>query len=256
MKKRLLWLMLGLLPLGLHAQVPHQRPAAGRARVASRPRLLLPVAVTTSRVTYRDTARAAGIAPERLLHATDDVFAKNFTYFDYPLTPADTLGLPKPSEAAAPGEVVRIGSTIIFNPEAPAPVYVAGVSPPLNPHATYPSYPFVSFTLRLQAKVGQCVITITDIQQRSVPVDYQMKRQLAFYEAMRKGGTPKPIAPPAGKPIEQLYANWLPTAKPLPTTKAGQPHPSEAEARRLDQTMRSVLAYLRQEIMALAKPTR
>lgn len=256
MKKVVFWYLLGLLPAGLHAQNTHHGPARSRPKVTVHPRLVLPVVATTGRITYRDTASVAGIAPERLLHANDDVFAKNFSYFDYPLSPADTIGIPRPREVAAPGEVVRIGSTIIFNPEAPPPVYVAGVSPPLVPGAKYPSYPFVSFTLRLQAEVGRCVITITDIQQRSVPFNYQMQRQMAFYEAMRKQEMPTPTPRPLGQPAEILYAAWLPAAKPVSTSKTGQPRPTEAEARRLDQTMRGIVAYLRQQMLDLASPAR
>jgi hypothetical protein len=256
MKKNALWWLLGLLPAGLHAQTVHHRPGQSRPKVAAHPRLVLPVAASTGRITYRDTARVAGIAAERLLHATDDVFAKNFSYFDYPLTPADTTGIPRPREAAAPGEVVRIGSTVIFNPEAPPPVYIIGVSPPLAPGAKYPSYPFVSFTLRLRAEVGRCIITITDIQQRSLPFNYQMQRQMTFYEAMSKQEMPKPSPRPPGQPAEALYAAWLPAAKPVPISKPGQLRPTEAEARRLDQTMRGIVAYLHQQMLALASPAR
>ena len=236
MKKVVLWYLLGLLPAGLNAQTTHHGPARSRPKITVHPRLVLPVVGTTGRITYRDTVSVAGIAPERLLHANDDVFAKNFSYFDYPLSPADTIGIPRPREVAAPGEVVRIGSTTIFNPEAPPPVYVVGVSPLLAPGAKYPSYPFVSFTLRLQAEVGRCVITITDIQQRSVPFNYQMQRQMAFYEAMRKQEMPKPTPawPARRDTIRRLVArrqtsvdfqNWA--ASPY-RSRSAPPRPDDA----------------------------
>ncbi|WP_201980878.1 hypothetical protein [Hymenobacter rubidus] len=209
---------------------------------------------TSGRVTYRDTAYAPGVSAKQLLDAAYDTFARNLLYFDYPLTPADTLGMPRPHEPAAPGETIFTGSVLVFDPQSPPPVYVAGVSPPLDPKGVYPMLRYAVFTLRLRAEEGICIISITDLRLRSIPFDHQMKRMLAQYP-QKSGAAPPLTHRLPGQAVEALYARWLSNAIPRKSAPAKSAHsaaPTEAEVRRLDETMRSTAYLLRKQMQAQA----
>ena len=51
------------------------------------------------------------------------------------------------------------GSTLVFDPASPPPVYVPRVSPHLDPNATYAFLAFATFTLRLRTEEKLCFIT-------------------------------------------------------------------------------------------------
>ena len=212
-------------------------------------RLPLPVAQATGRVTYRDSVLTTGIPAERTLQAYYG-FVRRLLAPDYPLIRADTLNLPKPQAPAAPGEQVTVGSAQVYDFENPMPSYVPGISPPLDPRATYPSYPYASFTVRLRMEANYCHITLTDVRLRMLPFDYPLKR-MGLYGRQE----PALARRPPGPSIEGSYARWLagPKRRPAPLP-AARPLPlaTEAEARRLDFTMRGILGSFRREMNALA----
>lgn len=240
------WLL--ALPLHLSAQTH----SASRSKAVH---FALPVAAT-GRVTYLDTAHAPGVSAKRLLNSAYDTFARNLIYFDYPITPGDTLDMPRPHEPAAAGENVFTGSVLLFDAKAPPPVYVAGVSPPLDPRATYPLLHYVVFTLRLRAQEGHCLITVTDLRLRSMPFDYQMKRLMAQYQQQPGQAAASLLTHRLpGQPVEALYARWLPTAalaKPGSAKNSYPASPTETDARRLDETVRGVAHLLRRQMQALS----
>ena len=154
------YLLLGLGLVALPALAQHERlPPEYRAMLTGH--LPLPVAPATGRVAYRDSVAVAGVPARRIL-AAYYAFARRLLAPDYPRNPADTLNLPKPAAPAAPGEGVSTGSALIFDFDNPPPTYVAGITPPLDPRATYPSYPYVSFTVRLRVDSSYCRLTLTD----------------------------------------------------------------------------------------------
>lgn len=79
MKSPVLLLFAALLPAGLHAQ---SAQALRTLLMGNLKHLTLPIAPKTGRVTHRDTARAPGVAADRLLNSAFDTYARNFIYFD------------------------------------------------------------------------------------------------------------------------------------------------------------------------------
>lgn len=123
-------------------------------------------------VTYRDTARVLEVAAERLLNSAFDTCAQNFLYFNYAPGPTDTLGMLRSRGPMAPNEWVLVGSTLVFDPAPPPPVYVPRVGPHLDPNATYTFIAFATFTLHLRTEERLCFITTTDLRLHRVPFDY------------------------------------------------------------------------------------
>lgn len=76
-----------------------------------------------------------------------------------------------------------VGLTLVFDQASPPPVYVPGVSPPLDPNATYASLASATFTLRLRAEEGLCLIAIINLRLCRIPFNYQMQNQLAYLGA-------------------------------------------------------------------------
>jgi|GEM_PF-3275585 len=115
------------------------------------------MAPETDQVTYRDTARVPEVAAERLLNSAFDTCAQNSIYFNYTPGPTDTLGMLRSRGPMAPNEWVLVGSTLVFDPASPPPVYVPRVGPHLD--ATYTFLIFATFTLRLRTEERLCFIT-------------------------------------------------------------------------------------------------